>query len=75
MCQQYVMSGNGRDDDEDQHSAMLCASNRKVEVKEPEQRERKTRNNLCGSAHTVPMLCPQDEEPLRQCTETDQSTL
>ena len=32
---------NRRDDDEDQHSAVLWLSNRKVEVKEPEQRERK----------------------------------
>jgi hypothetical protein len=47
------------DDDEDQHSAVLWLSNRKVEVKEPEQRERKTemhslrecpRDRHCGSA-------------------------
>ena len=61
------------DDDEDQYGAVLWISNRKAEVKEPEQRERKTRSTRC--AHAVPRVRPRDEEPLQQCTETDQSTL
>ena len=80
------------DDDEDQHSAVLWLSLRKVEVKELELRERETekhslrecpRDRHCGSAHetatagvpTRPRPLPQDEEPLQQRTETDQSNL
>ena len=39
------------DDDEDQHSAVLWLSNRKVEVKEPEQRERKDEEHSLWECH------------------------
>ena len=40
----------GRDDDEDQHSAVLWLSNRKVEVKEPEEKEHETFQRHGGAA-------------------------
>ena len=52
----------GRDDDEDQHSAVLWPSYGKVEAKEPEEKEYETekhslrecpRDRHCGSAHEI----------------------
>ena len=56
-----------KDDDEDQHSAMLWASNRKVEVKEPEQREHKTRSTRCGSAYKISTAEVPPRSPLQEC--------
>ena len=77
-----------RDDDEDQHSAVLWPSYGNVDAKEPVERERKDEKHSlwerprvrhCGSAPAVPTVCPGCAHEMRNHsklrTEMDQSNL